>query len=290
MKIIEGLIQRSKEWLAWRNKHICASDSPIILGLNPWETPYQLWLSKLGSGAEKQTTEDMQRGIDNEDQAREILNSKLGMKFQPACVESESNPFLAASLDGLHNSTTGMYICEIKCSNKISEADMVSGTYPNMYFIQMQHQLLITKAEVCFFANFRDGELHFTEVLPNVNTQEMILEETAKFWDLLQNFEAPELTSKDYVERNDREYQQWCIDWNDVQKDKKNILEREESLRYTAIELSQKQNIKGCGFSIQHNLRKGNVQYKDIPELKNVDLEKYRKEPIKIMTIRECNS
>ena len=33
-----------EEWLAARNEGIGASEVASVLGLNPWETPYQLWL------------------------------------------------------------------------------------------------------------------------------------------------------------------------------------------------------------------------------------------------------
>lgn len=39
-------------------------------------------------------------------------------------------------------------------------------------------------------------------------------------------------------------------------------------------------NTKGAGVRICRMVSKGNVDYKAIPELKNVDLKKYRKAPI----------
>ncbi|EKC56536.1 hypothetical protein OBE_11012, partial [human gut metagenome] len=32
-----------EEWLQNRSKGIGASEAGTVLGLNPWETPYQLW-------------------------------------------------------------------------------------------------------------------------------------------------------------------------------------------------------------------------------------------------------
>ena len=35
-----------EEWLQNRSKGIGASEAGTVLGLNPWETPYQLWRRK----------------------------------------------------------------------------------------------------------------------------------------------------------------------------------------------------------------------------------------------------
>ncbi len=36
------------EWLIERRKGIGGSDASIILGLNKWKTPFELWLDKTG--------------------------------------------------------------------------------------------------------------------------------------------------------------------------------------------------------------------------------------------------
>lgn len=36
------------EWLEYRKDGIGSSEVATILGLNPWETPYQLWRRKKG--------------------------------------------------------------------------------------------------------------------------------------------------------------------------------------------------------------------------------------------------
>ena len=47
MKVVD-LNQRSEEWLQWRSKGVTASDIPIILGLSPYKTRWQLWAEKVG--------------------------------------------------------------------------------------------------------------------------------------------------------------------------------------------------------------------------------------------------
>ena len=44
------------EWLEHRKSGIGSSEVATILGLNPWETPYQLWRRKVGLDEPKTET------------------------------------------------------------------------------------------------------------------------------------------------------------------------------------------------------------------------------------------
>ena len=48
MSTIMKLVQGSAEWHEHRRKHRNASETPIVVGCSPWQTPYQLWQHKLG--------------------------------------------------------------------------------------------------------------------------------------------------------------------------------------------------------------------------------------------------
>ena len=51
-----------EEWLTHRQEGIGSSEVATILGLNPWETPYQLWRRKKGLDAPKEETFAMKAG------------------------------------------------------------------------------------------------------------------------------------------------------------------------------------------------------------------------------------
>ena len=40
---IVRMLQGSPEWHEHRRRHRNASETPVLLGLSPWQTPYQLW-------------------------------------------------------------------------------------------------------------------------------------------------------------------------------------------------------------------------------------------------------
>ena len=48
MTQIVKLVQGSPEWHEHRRNHRNASETPAVLGVSPWTTPFQLWQIKTG--------------------------------------------------------------------------------------------------------------------------------------------------------------------------------------------------------------------------------------------------
>lgn len=71
--------------------------SVAVLGLNPWITPYQLWLTKTGR-FEPPVTQAMQRGTDLEPVARAAYEEETGLVMQPLVLEAGA---YSASLEGM---------------------------------------------------------------------------------------------------------------------------------------------------------------------------------------------
>lgn len=64
--------------------------------------------------------------------------------------------------------------------------------------------------------------------------------------------------------------------------------EREERIKEQLVQLCNNQPSVGAGIRLQKILKKGTVEYKKIPELKGVDLEKYRRDPTEYWKISDC--
>lgn len=73
---VVDLNQRSEEWLKWRALGITATDIPVILGLSPYKTPWQLWAEKIGriNPPDLSGNPNIQRGVALEDKARSWPN------------------------------------------------------------------------------------------------------------------------------------------------------------------------------------------------------------------------
>ncbi len=104
-----------------------------------------------------------------------------------------------------------------------------------------------------------------------------MIEEERKFYDCLMTRTPPEPAEDDYVERDDAVWIECAHRWKDVGRHRKALEQEEEELRQQLVFLSGETNSRGGGISICQVTRKGNVDYSSIPELKSIDLDKYRK-------------
>ena len=115
---IVRLVQGSPEWHDHRRRHRNASETPAVLGVSPWVTPYQLWLQRTGR-AEPHVTPAMLRGTQLEPAAREAYEALTGNAMQPSVLADRE---YSASLDGI--TLDGGLILEIKCPVKGRDSEL----------------------------------------------------------------------------------------------------------------------------------------------------------------------
>ena len=83
--------KNSQEWLSDRRNGIGASEVGTILGLNPFETPYQLWRRKKGLDAPKQENFAMKAGHYLEDAVSLFYRDALVFSnLESTCVSLKS--------------------------------------------------------------------------------------------------------------------------------------------------------------------------------------------------------
>ncbi len=275
MKII-NVEQGSKEWLRWRKTVITATDCPAIMESSPFVTPYKCWQRKLDLVQQQVCNEAMERGRKLEPEALKLFNETYGMNMEPAVVESTEFEFLGASLDGLFGSD---HILEIKCGGAKLHDMANKGEIPNYYMDQMQHQLLVTRAEKCFYYSYNGHEGICIEVLPDPEFINRFMPKARAFWRGIATFEAPALTIKDYKDMNDnRTWNEYVDMYQKVDKDIKALEDKKDYIRKKLIELCEDQNSQGNGLKVMKIITKGRVNYEAIPEIQGIDLDKYRKE------------
>ena len=93
----------SKEWLAERRKHLCASDAPAVLGMSneKYSTVFDVCLEKWGEAPEKEMTEQMQRGITLQPAIARAYEIKNGVKLLPEkFIVHPDHKWMAATPDG----------------------------------------------------------------------------------------------------------------------------------------------------------------------------------------------
>jgi putative phage-type endonuclease len=253
------------------------------MGESPWRTPYQLWEEKLDLCPPRQSTAQMQRGHDLEEEARQKLCDLTGIFFLPHVKFHPEFPWMMASLDGID--PEGTCIAEIKCPGQADHAIAVAGQVPDKYFAQLQHQLEVSQTEMCYYYSYdgTNGVLVKVEK-DDAYIKKMIKKESA-FWECVQSLTPPEFTERDYVKKDDELWKQAASDWIQLNNQIKSLESRATEIRETLIAMSQKKNCMGAGIKISRSIRKANIDYSQIPELQQINLEKYRKKPIEYWKI-----
>jgi putative phage-type endonuclease len=275
MKIIE-LEQGSQEWLSWRKTVITATDASIILGNNPWDTPYRCWQRKLGLIEEKKSNEAMERGKRLEPEARAQFIERYGIEMNPVVVESTEFEFLGASLDGL--SLLGNQLLEIKCGGSKLHEMASRGEIPAYYQDQMQHQLLVTRAEKCFYYSYDGTNGICIDVFPDPEYINKFMPKAREFWRCVAFSEPPALQDSDYKDMSSEPaWRGFATEYRKLNEQIKNLEEIKESYRKELIKLSGDQNCLGEGVRVMKTTMRGRVDYEAIPELQGMNLDKYRK-------------
>jgi putative phage-type endonuclease len=276
MKII-NVEQGSLEWLSWRKTVITATDCPAILGSSPWTTAYKCWQRKLGLLEEQASNEAMERGKRLEPEARAQFVERYNIPMTPCVVESTEFDFLGASLDGL--SDCGKYVLEIKCGGSKLHEQASHGEIPPYYLDQIQHQLLVTGAERAFYYSYNGKEGICIEVLPDPEFKETVMPKARAFWKCVAFAEPPALQDSDYKDMTNQSHWKECaIKYREVCEQIKSLEVAKEDYRKELLSLCGDQNCIGNGLKVMKTVIRGRVAYDDIPELKDINLDKYRKE------------
>ena len=198
---IVNIAQRTDEWFDWRKTGITASMIPVILGLSPYQTPYELWAELCGfkQADDLSNNYHVQRGIAQEPEARKWYEESMGRPYLPVCVEADHNTLFKASLDGLFGLTRQeREVLEVKCpcAKIFDEIASMQGNAPTfkMYAAQVQWQLNCgdsNKGKLFFYLRGRKP------IGANIQRNDAFIaraeEEALKFWQLVQDRVPPEL-------------------------------------------------------------------------------------------------
>jgi putative phage-type endonuclease len=278
--------QGTTQWKKDRNQYIGASDAAVILGISPYKTPFALWEEKLGLGKPQVESDAMKFGKDNELPARllyELMSSNLvEPTIQP--IFHKTIPYMACNLDGL--TQDGTWAVEIKCNNKENHALAKAETIPGFHYAQMQHQLACLDHPAMDYFSYYKGEGIIVDVGRDPEYITKLLKAEKAFWDCVQNLEEPPLIDRDFRERGElwssRAKMLWEIEER-IRADEKIAKELKEELK----QMSEGVNSRAGEYRFQVSSRRGLINYGAVPELKDVDLEKYRKSATKTWRLKK---
>lgn len=272
------------DWKLWRSKGIGASDAPVVMGVSPYKTAYELWEEKTGLvSSDSEGNWATRRGHELEPRARANYELEYMISMPIAFVEHREYPFIRASLDGYNEAASR--ILEIKCPGKADHDLALQGKVPEKYWPQVQHQLFATGAKVCHYYSF-DGERGaLVEVYPDLEYIEKLVEQEVAFWRLVETQTPPKLSDRDYKKFDDPKV---LADLSDYRKISLQIweLEKQQAELKNRITASMTHpNMTDGEIKVSRCFRKGTIDYSKIPDLEHVDLEQFRKSPTTYYTI-----
>ena len=271
---IVALTQGSQDWLDYRRTMRNASETAAVLGVSPWCTPYQLWLLKTGR-AQTKANAAMRRGTDLEPAARLAYETETGNIVQPLVLQ---DGLYSASLDGM--SLGGDLIVEIKCPYKGQSStlwnDVVVGHVPDHYAAQVQHQLMVSGAQLAHLYVFDGTQGLLRPIEPIDHACQRIRDGWDQFQTYLDTDTPPPLMDADVVQREDVE---WAAAANAFAQAKQaaDLADGEVAkARDALVAPAQHPKEQGAGVSVTRFWKAGAVNYKAVPQLKGVNLEGYR--------------
>lgn len=246
--------QGSQEWHAARSKGLGGSDMAAIMGLNPWKTPYQVWLEKTGRVKSTEETEKMTIGKEIEDFVASQYTRITGRKTRRVnkFKTSDLYPFIGGSVDRIfQDEEHGLGILEMKNVSSESFRNTFAGGVPDYYFIQVQTYMLVFKAQIAELFVFVGGErFEVFRIARNEQVIDAIVKSAKNFWEFhIKEDIAPPAQNKEDMkimfpagktDPNAKPANEDVFDWvQELAQIKREIKEREELKEKLELQIMQ---------------------------------------------------
>jgi putative phage-type endonuclease len=258
-----SLEQNTDAWLDFRKGKIGASDIPIILGISPYSTPYELWRKKMGFADDEKETSSQRRGKALEPEILDSINKEGFYDFMPEVKQHAFFDWAIASLDGYDEKSR--VVLEIKCTSKKNHQMVKLGNCPDIYYPQIQWQLFVADSQFCVLAHYFDGEIVKATIRrDDVYIESKLFPAAMEFYRCMTDFIAPEMLEKDYVQITDPDFESLASEWKEIKEQKEMIEAREKMLRKQILDYSDDGNCRGYGLVLRKKKRQGSVAWEQL--------------------------
>lgn len=192
------------EWLNARTQGIGASEVATIVGLNPYETPYQLWRRKMGLEPPKEETFAMRFGHYAEEAVAKFFSDEANVEIINSTAPdfmfiNPEKPFLRVSPDRLfwlpnmvkNDDNKGVLEC------KTTQKKIDSDDLPKTWFCQVQMNLGVANYQRGALAWLTAGrEFGYVNIDFDADFFGWLSDEVEKFWvDNIVGKKEPEITN-----------------------------------------------------------------------------------------------
>lgn len=177
-----------EKWLETRDLGIGGSDAAVIMGMNPYKSPYQLWLEKTGQAEAPDLSGNqyVYWGTKNEANIADWFQEETGKKVKRlGTLRSKEYPFMLANVDRtVVGENAGL---EIKTAGVRQYRKWKDDEIPDAYYCQCLHYMAVTGAGYWYIAVLLGGnEAKWKRIERNEeDIQHLIMAET-DFWKLVE--------------------------------------------------------------------------------------------------------
>ncbi|MED4455937.1 lambda-exonuclease family protein [Metabacillus fastidiosus] len=173
------------EWLLERTKGIGGSDAGIILGLNKYSTPFELWLEKTGQVEPVQIdNEAIYWGNEMEDVVAKEFEKRTGKKVRRCnfMFSHPDYPYIRANVDRMVVGESAVLEC--KTASAFLAKEWKEDEVPDTYLVQVQHYLGVTGKQKGYIAVLIGGNRFiWKEVERDDELIQMIFDAQKHFWE-----------------------------------------------------------------------------------------------------------
>lgn len=188
-----------EKWLEARAIGIGGSDAAVIMGMNPYKSPYQLWLEKTGQvePPDLSGNQYVYWGTRNESNIADWFQEETGKKVKRlGTLRSKEYPFMLANVDRtVVGENAGL---EIKTAGVRQYRKWKDDEIPDAYYCQCLHYMAVTGADYWYIAVLLGGnEAKWKRIERNEeDIQHLIMAET-DFWKLVETRTPPPVDGSD---------------------------------------------------------------------------------------------
>lgn len=286
IRFLEGpaSCQGSPEWHQFRKGKIGSSDAASIMNVG-FKTPLQKYEEKV-EGVQTPENEAMRRGKMLEPIVLGWVQEHYKIDLKSAVI-LHPNPKIDwhySSVDGISQLPDGSwFVTEIKCGNRMDHELTMKGEIPEKYIPQLNHILEDCPGvnEILYSSYFETLGMAYVWYLRDEDELHHQFEEELAFYSKMITGIPPEPTDRDWVKLEDPNLIDKTRRFTLIDEQIKDLEERRSILRHEIIkEIGDLRRAQIEYTKVQKIIRKGAIAYDQIEELKSIDIEKYRKDPV----------
>lgn len=186
-----------KKWLKTRDLGIGGSDAAVIMELNPYKSPYQLWMEKTGQAVPPDLTGNQRVywGTKNEPNIAEWFQEETGKKVRKlGTLRNRTYPFMLANIDRqIVGENAGL---EIKTADVREYKKWKDDEIPDAYYCQCLHYMAVTGADYWYIAVLLGGnDAKWKRIERNESDIKTLIDAERDFWKLVLSKTAPAVDS-----------------------------------------------------------------------------------------------